>query len=170
MTKLEDLQAYPESYPSGSIFRNEGIKLYELVKKYKPKKIIEVGTRFGCSTQFMALACKENGYGVIHTYDIEDHYIQKNEDLEPFIIRHLISYFDAPNKKCDLLFEDGAHTTGFTKKVLEETTFKVCAVHDYEHWDCLITVKEEALSVLGEPTEIHFVVPSDCGLGIWINK
>lgn len=167
MTKLEDLKAYPEEYPSGSIFRNEGVKLYELVKKLKPKKIIEVGTRFGCSTQFMALACKENGFGEIHTYDIEDHYIKKNDDLEPFIKRHLKSYFDETNKKCDFLFEDGAHTTGFTSNVLAETDFKVCVVHDYEHWDCQITVKKEALGVLGNPDEIHFEKPSDCGLAIW---
>lgn len=168
MTTLKDLKAYPEEYPAGSIFQNEGIKLYELVKKYKPKKIIEVGTRFGCSTQFMALACKENGFGEIYTYDIEDHYIQKYKDLEPYIKRYIKDYFTEENKECDFLFEDGAHTTGFTSEVLKQTKFKVCAVHDFEHWDCVNTVKNESLMILGEPNEIYLQHPSDCGIGIWI--
>lgn len=168
MITINDLNAYPESYPSGSIFRNEGIRLYELVKKYKPKKIIEVGTRYGCSTQFMALACKENGFGIVHTYDIEDHYIKLHDEIEKFIKRNIKSYFDEKDKVCDLLFEDGAHTTGFTSRVLTETEFKICAIHDYEHWDCHNTVKTEALNILGVPTEIYFEKPSDCGLAIWI--
>ena len=52
------------------------------------------------------------------------------------------------------MLEDGAHTTGFTKRVLEETKAKVVAVHDYLHRTCIETVQEEALSVLGEPDEV----------------
>ena len=167
------LQGYPEKYPSGSIFKNEGIRLYELVKKYKPKKIIEVGTRFGCSTQFLAFGCLENGFGEVHTYDIEDHYLGHNPifatQFDQIIKRHLHSYFDEPNKVCDMLFEDGAHTWGFTSKVLEETTATmVIAVHDYCHWDCLGTVRDESTKVLGAPNEVFLEKPSDCGLGIWV--
>ena len=44
--------------------------LYDIVKDFKPKKIIEVGTGVGETTITMALALKENGIGKIHSYDI----------------------------------------------------------------------------------------------------
>ena len=164
---INDLGAYPEKYPPGSIFWSEGKRLYELVREHKPKRIIEVGTRWGCSTQFLALGCLDNGFGVVDTYDIEDHYKGNCLALEPYIKRHLHSYFDEKNKVCDLLFEDGAHTTGFTTKVLRETKAKVIAVHDYLHWDCIDTVKIESEKTIGEPDEVFIEPPSDCGLGIW---
>ena len=164
---VNDLGAYPGKYPSGSIFWSEGKRLYELVREFKPTKIIEVGTRFGCSTQFLALGCHDNGFGVVHTYDIEDHYKGNIELFNPFIIRHLNSYFEETEKECDLLFEDGAHTHGFTTRVLRETKANVIVVHDYLHWDCLKTVQEESKLVLGNPTEVFIEAPSDCGLGIW---
>ena len=61
-------------WPVGSLFPSEGERLYDLVRKHKPKKIIEVGTRYGCSTVHIATALKHNGGGVVHCYDIEDNY------------------------------------------------------------------------------------------------
>ena len=152
----------------GSLFASEGERLYDLIIEHKPKKIIEVGTRWGCSTVHMATACKHNGFGIIHCYDIEDVHVNFPEDLKPFIKFHHQDYFQLKDKTCDLLFEDGAHTTGFTSKVLRETTSKVVAVHDYLHWDCVDTVKDESESVLGSPTEVFLHQKSDCGLAIWI--
>jgi len=154
-------------WPCGSMFASEGERLYDLVREHKPKKIIEVGCRYGCSTQHLATACRDNGFGVVHCYDIEDLMHPIPEDLNPFIKFHHMSYFDEKNKKCDLLFEDGAHTTGFTEQVLRETKAKVVAVHDYLHFDCIDTVKEPSLKVLGQPNEIFDHKESDCGLAIW---
>jgi hypothetical protein len=162
-----DLGAYPEKYPTGSIFWSEGKRLYDLVIEHKPKKIIEVGTRWGASTQFLALGCLHNGFGEVHTYDIENLYKGHAIELNPFIFFHHHSYFEEPNKECDLLFEDGAHTNGFTSQVLKETKAKVIAVHDFMHWDCVQTVKNESIKVLGKPNEIFIESPSDCGLAIW---
>jgi hypothetical protein len=80
-----------------------------------------------------------------------------------------MDYFKEEDKNCDMLYEDGAHTTGFTSRVLRETTAKVVAVHDYNHRYCIDTVQKEALSVLGTPTEVFQHEESDCGLGIWEN-
>ncbi len=158
---------HPPKWEIGSMFASEGERLYDLVRELKPKKIIEVGSRWGCSTTHLATACRDNGFGIVHAYDIEDCHVEFPEDLKPFIKFHHMSYFDAKNKKCDLLFEDGAHTTGFTSRVLKETTAKVVAVHDFLHFDCIDTVQEEAISVLGQPTEIFDHEESDCGLAIW---
>ncbi len=167
---IDDLGAYPDKYPTGSIFWSEGKRLYALVREHKPKKIIEVGTRWGASTQFLALGCLHNGFGEVHTYDIENLYKGHKEELDPFIFFHHHSYFEVEDKTCDLLFEDGAHTNGFTSKVLRETKAKVIAVHDYLHWDCKKTVKEESIKVLGEPNEVFIQPPSDCGLAIWLRQ
>jgi len=157
----------PPKWNCGSMFASEGERLYDLVREFKPKKIIEVGSRYGCSAFHMATACRDNGFGVVHCYDIEDLMREIPEDLKPHIKFHHMDYFKVKNKKCDLLFEDGAHTTGFTRRVLEETTAKVIAVHDFLHRTCIETVQEEALSVLGEPTEVFDAEDSDCGLAIW---
>lgn len=155
-------------WPIGTLFASEGERLYDLVREHKPKKIIEVGCRYGCSAIHLATACLHNGFGVVHTYDIENLHYPWPEELKPHIKFYHTNYFGAKNKKCDLLFEDGAHTTGFTRQVLEETTAKVIAVHDYLHRTCQETVKNESDSVLGEPDEIFIREESDCGLAIWI--
>jgi len=155
-------------WPCGSMFASEGERLYDLVREIKPKKIIEVGSRYGCSAFHMATALKHNDNGgIIHCYDIEDLMEEIPEDLKPFIKFHHQDYFKLKNKTCDFLFEDGAHTTGFTEKVLRETTAKVVAVHDFLHFDCIDTVQQPALKVLGHPTEIFDHEESDCGLAIW---
>ena len=151
----------------GSLFASEGERLYDLVREVKPKKIIEVGTRYGCSTIHLATACKHNGFGMVHCYDIENVHVEWPDDLKDYITFHHQDYFEEQDKTCDLLFEDGAHTTGFTSRVLRETKAKVVAVHDYLHWDCVKTVKNEADSVLGTPTEVFDHEESDCGLAIW---
>ena len=157
----------PPIWPCGSMFASEGERLYDLIREHKPKKIIEVGSRYGCSAFHMATACKDNGFGMIHCYDIEKLMRPIPKDLKPYITFHHMSYFEAKSKKCDLLFEDGAHTTGFTKRVLEETTAKVVAVHDYLHRTCQETVFDEANEVLGKPSEVFDAEDSDCGLAIW---
>ena len=154
-------------WPCGSLFASEGERLYDLVRKHKPKKIIEVGTRYGCSTTHLAKACKDNGFGKVHTYDIEQVLKEFPKDLLPFVEFNIQNYFDVEDKTCDMLYEDGAHTTGFTSAVLSETKAKVVAVHDFNHWDCVKTVREEAIGVLGQPDEVFNHEESDCGLAIW---
>lgn len=169
-TLLSDIGGYPEKWPSGSIFANEGKKLYDLVRKHKPDRIVEVGTRWGCSTQWLAAACRDNGKGHVDTYDIENLHHPWPEDLKPYITFIQHSIFDEPVAECDFLFEDGAHTTGFTKQVLQQIRADVIAVHDYCHPTCQVTVKDEADEVLGQPDEVFFEEPSDCGIAIYYAK
>ena len=154
-------------WPVGSLFASEGERLYKLVREHKPKKIIEVGTRYGCSTIHLATACLHNGFGVVHSYDIEDIHVDWPEELQPHIVFYHGDYFQGKAKECDLLYEDGAHTTGFTSKVLESTSANIVAVHDFLHRDCIDTVQEESIKILGQPTEIFDHEDSDCGLAIW---
>jgi hypothetical protein len=163
-----DLPENERKWDVGSLFASEGERLYDLIRQHKPRKVIEVGTRYGCSTVHIATALKHNGFGVVHAYDTEDIHKPFPKDLKRYIRFHHMSYFEEPNKVCDMLYEDGAHTPGFTSKVLSETTAKIVAVHDFNHWDCKETVQEESMGVLGRPTEIFQHEESDCGLGIWV--
>lgn len=170
-TLLTDLGGYPGNWPVGSIFANEGERLYQLVRKYKPTTIIEVGTRWGCSTAYLAMGCRDNKKGRVISYDIENLHHEWPADLAKFIDFRHRSYADNTPLECDLLFEDGAHTYGFTSQVLKTIQAKVVAVHDYKHWDCQVTVHDEADEAMGRPAdEVFFQPPSDCGLGIWIQK
>lgn len=59
-----------------------GRTLYDLVLKYKPKKIIEHGVLFGYSTVAMAMALDELGEGHIYAYDLFDDYEFKNSTIK----------------------------------------------------------------------------------------
>ncbi len=154
----------------GSMFAHEGIKLYELVRKHKPKRIVEIGSWRGCSTTYLAMAVKHNGFGEIISIDIRK---DAGRDM-PEELRKYVTFKQGDALKCrvpkniDFLFEDGSHNTGFTSSVLKRFKAKVVVCHDYLHPShCLETVHDEMNEVLGV-TEAHNKPPHSCGLGIWV--
>jgi len=167
--KLEH-RKYAIQWPIGSIFANEGRRLYDLVIEKKPNLIIEVGGYYGCSTTWMALALKENKKGKI--ISIDNGQLRGKWSMIPEGFEEQIKLVNADcftyrvPKKIDMLFEDGMHTYGFTRKVLERFPASTVVVHDYMHWDCQNTVKHDFDKVLGKPDEVFFEKPSDCGLAI----
>jgi hypothetical protein len=157
----------------GACWPSEGQWLYRLVRRLKPKTIVEVGVFEGCSASHLALACKHNGFGKVFGLDNRQEIGDRTgcdipEHLRPFI---QLIWCDALTYKfqkimrrsIDLLVEDGSHSTGFTKAVLEHLKAKHVVVHDYFHFDAGKVVKPESESVLGEPTETFFEPPADCG-------
>ena len=50
MIKPEEIGGVDTGWKTGSLFSNEGMKLYNLVRELKPKVIVEVGAWEGCST------------------------------------------------------------------------------------------------------------------------
>lgn len=165
-------KTYKIEWPCGSIFENEGIKLYELVRNLKPELIVEVGAHYGCSTTYMAYALRDNKKGKIISIDINggSHSLFPKELKEFVEIKHADALAFEVTENIDLLFEDGAHTYGFTQKILERFPAKVVAVHDYMHRGCQNTVKVDFDRVFGSPDEIYFEPPSDCGLAFKFNS
>lgn len=159
---------YKIQWPCGSIFENEGKRLYDLVRDMKPDLIVEVGAHFGCSTTHMAYALKDNGKGKIISIDVNEgsHSLLPDELKKYVEIVHADALTYPVPENIDILFEDGAHTYGFTKKILERYPAKTVVVHDYKHRTCQNTVKVEFDKVLGAPDEIFFEPPTDCGLAI----
>jgi hypothetical protein len=160
---------YAIQWPCGSIFASEGKRLYDLVKEKNPELIIEVGGYYGCSTTWMALALKENKKGKIISIDnghLRGKWSMIPEGFEDQIelVNDDFMNYRVP-KKIDMLFEDGMHTYGFTRKVIERFPAKTVVVHDYMHWDCQKTVKIEFDKAFGKPDEIFFN-KGECGLAI----
>ena len=154
------------SWPQGSMWESEGQRLYELIREHKPEKIIEIGAHYGCSTTWIATAIKHNKKGRLYSYDV-------NPEAWSMLPKSLKKYvecivFDCWNLKaeCDLLFEDGAHSSRFTATMLQNIKAKIVVVHDYFHPSCQIEVKDEFIEVLGEPDETFIKSPADCGLAI----
>lgn len=162
-----EIGGYNNGWPVGSIFANEGQRLYDLIREHKPKKVIEIGALYGCSTTWIATALRDNGFGKLISIDHDPLAWSMFNMLEwgsivTCKIKNALEYED----ECDILFEDGDHTTGFTETILKNIKAKIVIVHDYSHRLCDETVKPEFEKVLGVPDEIFFEPPSDCGLAI----
>ncbi|MGH8464550.1 MAG: hypothetical protein ACRER5_10420, partial [Pseudomonas sp.] len=71
---LEKLSSLRESM--GWVYGSEDlcVLLYSLVKRMRPRTVVELGTGFGVTAAWMAGALRENGGGVIHTYDNGSHF------------------------------------------------------------------------------------------------
>ena len=159
-------------WPSGSIFENEGKRLYDLVRKLKPLLIVEIGGFVGCSTSWMAKAIRDNKKGKIISIDNNVHAGEWSlipEELREFVEQRTADAFtcDVP-EKIDMVFEDGMHSPWFTKKIIQRFKPSMAFVsHDYCHKsDPGYNVKREFDEMLGEPDEVFFEKPSDCGLAI----
>lgn len=58
-------------YKLGPIYGSDDlcVLLYSLVKRQKPRVVVELGTGFGVTTAWIAAAMAENGFGTIYTVD-----------------------------------------------------------------------------------------------------
>jgi len=169
----KERKSYAIDWPIGSIFANEGRRLYDLVVKEKPKLVVEVGGYHGCSGAWIALALLKNKKGKL--ISIDNGQLNGKWSKIPDELKEVVEFVSDDCFSCDvpenidILFEDGEHTYGFTRKVIQRFSAKVVVCHDYMHWDCKNTVKHDFNKVFGEPDEVFFEKPSDCGLAIkWV--
>jgi len=75
-----------------------------------------------------------------------------------------------PPEPIDFLFEDGAHTPGFTGRVLQHLRASLQAgaavlCHDFHQREVGAHVSAEFREVLGSSASSVLITPSDCGLG-----
>lgn len=168
MIKPEEIGGVDTGWKTGSLFSNEGMRLYNLVRELKPKVIVEVGAWEGCSTSYLACGVRDNGFGKVISIDItKGAGSQLAEELKHFVefrCKNALEY--VPKEKIDFVFEDGSHLTGFTESIAERYKASMVFVsHDYCHRTCF-AVTSEFDKVFGKPDEIFFEPPSDCGLAI----
>lgn len=147
----------PGEFPLGSIFREEGQLLYAMVRALNPKRIMEIGTYYGCSTTHMASALQDsNSKAKIYAIDNGFDAIQCGFDsgncatigmlippqYKSFVDLHIANLEDELIKfkddSVDFIFEDSLHTYYTThyiseqsKRILRPGGFLV--VHDILH-------------------------------------
>jgi predicted O-methyltransferase YrrM len=59
-------------YNTGRLGYEEGIRLYALVRKLRPRVAVETGVCNGFSTAFLLLALERNGAGELHSIDLPE--------------------------------------------------------------------------------------------------
>ena len=97
----------------GEMLPYERYKLYNWVKDFKFKSVLEIGTGSGASTYFIAQALKENGEGTIMTCDPErvppNDLLNDYDNIRFFKVTSdvLIDKIIEKNKKLDYIFFDG---------------------------------------------------------------
>ncbi|TSA29625.1 MAG: SAM-dependent methyltransferase [Bacteroidetes bacterium] len=129
-----------------SVSEKKGQLLYKLVKHYKPRSIIELGTAFGISTMYMAMA-----YPNCHIYTVEGCsdtlYIATHNFSRLGLgnIQEICGNFDellpkilARTETVDLVFIDGNHKKEATLRYFDECLAHVhnntIFVFDDIHW------------------------------------
>jgi predicted O-methyltransferase YrrM len=118
-----------------SIHEMEGRIIYALVRHYKPKTVLEIGTADGCGATHILSALEANNKGTLLSLDIDANAGAKIPDR----LRHRWTLqvgdsLDAPLTKADFVFEDGAHEYEYcfptTNRILKEVKPKVLIAHD----------------------------------------
>lgn len=137
--KLYDEDPY-FGYPreiGGSVWTSEGKALYMMIRKLKPKNILEIGNFKGVSSNHILKAIEDNNFGVVDLLDISeclDYPKLHNYNFER-ILANSIEHLDQP-LEYDFYVIDGDHSYEHTKKELEliiANTQVPCYIwaHDY---------------------------------------
>jgi predicted O-methyltransferase YrrM len=162
----------------GSIWEVEGKVLYALTRVLRPRLIVELGTRFGCSTAHFASALTLNGgEGRIIIVDIGQGQARDveqsgfSERIE-FVQASAADYVETDMPEgVDLLFEDSDHGTDTTRRVWLAGAVKLnpgglLLSHDADHWLVGADIRK-GIAFSGISCQIYRSEPSDCGFAIW---
>jgi len=155
----------------GSVWEGEGKLLYALVRALRPKVIVEIGSRQGCSASHLASACLKNGGGTVYAVDPALDFSGIDPKLETHLVPVEQDFFtwELP-EKIDFVFEDGAHTPGFTREALKRlkphlTLGAAVLCHDFYGAAYGAQIAEEFRGEMGASAAGVLIAPSDCGLG-----
>lgn len=159
-------------WPGGSVWRVEGQWLYALIRALRPDRVIEIGTAAGCSAAHMLAALNANGHGTLHSYDIlanAGFAIPDSVSRERwrFTAADAITALEAQPVTCQVAFEDGLHTTDFTRaalRTLKGLTTGVLVSHDAMHFSDYGRMVREAWDAEIGQYDAMLMEASDCGL------
>lgn len=115
---------------SFSAFNDAGVEceigefLNSMVRLLKPKNILETGTHWGMGASYLGMACRENGFGHVDTYEFlpEIHAVAerriKRLELTEQVSTHLQDVGTLiPDKQYQLMFLDTEPQTRFSEMV-----------------------------------------------------
>jgi len=168
----DTLGGVDSGWPGGSVWRVEGQFLYALIRALKPERVIEIGTAAGCSAAHMLAALNANGHGTLHSYDIlasAGYAIPDTVSRERwrFTAADAIATLQKTPVRCQVAFEDGLHTTEFTRdalRTLKQMTVGVLISHDALHFSDYGRMVREAWDAEIDDYDAVLMEASDCGL------
>jgi predicted O-methyltransferase YrrM len=177
-------------WPIGSIWTVEGRILYALIRALKPQRIIEIGTNVGCGASHIAAALKENGDGVLLSFDNAKSIVippdktgytavYEQGGLIPDDLREYVELVNADALEylreyvgeVDFIFEDGDHSVDSTREAWAMGVPKlslggVMISHDAGHFLVGEAIRQ-GIQEAGYTPMIYEVQPSDCGLAVY---
>ena len=121
-TELDNIEV------SGAINQKDAEVLYNLVQKYKPKKIFEIGTWFGTSALIMATAMEWDGE--IHTCDVKDYYVVDHPKIKYYHVKSSKALRQLKGMKFDMVFMDGRFKNDDCRRI--SRICKIFVTHDYD--------------------------------------
>ncbi len=166
------------AWPNGSIWTVEGQILYALIRATKPKRILEIGTYYGCSTTHMLLAMRRNDNGaVLDAIDKDVRGIDPGHKIPSrlksaftFYKRDAVEWLANTDLNYDFIFEDALHLTELTrnlwlggKRRLNPGGFMIS--HDAMHYIVGNQVLD-GIALANSTPFTYLTEPSDCGLAI----
>lgn len=184
-TTAEQLQAYAnedaafgiggyvpggDKWIVGSMWEVEGQALYAIIRALKPQRILEIGTRRGCSTTHILTAMEVNGFGELVSLDIEPFLGDIPEHLQhrwTFVQTDALAWMQRNDGMFDIVFEDGAHSYDFTRDALAlslKFSARMTISHDAAHHIVGKDIRAAWHDVFGAGMyTVALIEPADCG-------
>lgn len=154
----------------GSVWEVEGKALYALIRALKPKRLLEIGTRRGCSTTHLLSALEANGVGELVSLDLEPFLGAIPEALQhrwTFVQTDALAWLRQAHGLFDFVFEDAAHSYEFTRDCIalcQKLGAQLTVSHDAMHFGVGADIRRAWDDVLGAGTyQTALIEPSDCG-------
>jgi len=114
-----------DSLGGTALMPTEAMELYSLVKRFKPRACVEVGTGLGASAVAICAAMDEEGSGFLWTLDpfqerfgnvgiseLERLGFQKICEFQPMFAEDFFQEARKSSKSFEMIFQDGAHSVG----------------------------------------------------------
>lgn len=183
VTQLMDYAAedhvggYPEHWPVGSMFANEGKILYATIRALRPRRVVEFGVRYGCSSKHILSALVMNGFGTLRSYDVAPIVI-KERFTEDELYRWILKIGDAsvaelPKLRADIVFEDTDHSAELTETLIRRgMTLNplIILAHDGLHPTVGKDVRDGFNKAIGQECDAFRTEDSDCGFIYWFGE
>lgn len=173
------------SWPTGSIWRVEGVVLYTIIRALKPAAALELGTWHGCSATHMLQALKKNRKKS-SLISVDNHHQAQAQGLAaiggmiPDDLRKrwtledsdIIDYVTSTRRKFEFIFEDGFHDPPQVEAIWRagQVLLKpggVMVSHDALHHLVGDDVQAGIAASGIDDALLLSIAPSDCGLAIW---
>lgn len=172
-------------WPVGSLWRVEGQTLYALVRAFQPRRLLELGTGYGCSATHLLQALAANGHEAALTcVDSGVHRLtfgpgSIGEGIPPALrsmvqieVNSIDAYAQTEHAPFDFIFEDGMHSPDQVYTVWSSLPRLlkpggVIVSHDALHYLVGADVRH-GIEHAGITDALYLdIEPADCGLAIW---